>query len=465
MYKQKLVLADDEPITLQAIQTVIENNCPGVEIIRTFRNGRDAIEYIRNNAVDIVVTDIRMPLADGLEILKYVYNHHQNIKVMIITGFKDFEYAHSAISYGASALLTKPLDYEELIDKITKFCRQNEQDMLKALGDTQALLSSRDRQRQDLFLYFEQVLSYSVLCERYPDLAQYEKQCFIVDLKSDRALPSAAWQDICEISNNYLNSFCLLKNERAATLLLLIRPNNTTQAKMHISLYLNDIKNIIEKSYSVAVTLQTTGYGALQEIHTNQKQNDLHNAAGICLQYVMGTMDKRTMLAAFHSSGFAQQKQIFSQVLQELQDSFSLSAVSFVKQLGQIESTRELLSLLKMVKHFVQTQKDYDLLRIKNYIYLHCDQDLNLETVASAFGMNYSYLSRMFKEKSGENVSQYITKIRIARAKKLLLSGRSLEETARTIGYDAAYLVKKFKKETGITPNQYVERENAKQNT
>ena len=465
MYRQKLVLADDEPVTLQAIQTVIEAECPDVEIAQIFRNGRDVIEYIRSNPVDILVTDIRMPLLNGIEVLKYIHTHNKNIRVMIMTGYKDFEYAQMAIQYGADALLTKPLNYEDLINHIHAFCRSNEQNTLKTLGDTEAMLRSRDRQRQDLFMYFEQVLSYPILCERYPELAEYKGQCFVLDLTSDRAVPVAAWQDICEISDAHINSYCILKNECTATLLLLTRCSTATQTQMHVTLYVNDIKSIIEKAYGVAVCVRTAPYENLSELHTNGVPNDVHLAAQEGLQYVMGTVEKAQMLTAFYSGDFAQQKRAVSQILHMLEELFSLPAAPFFQQIEPIESTRELLLLLDRVKQFVQLQKGYDMLRIKHYIYLHCDQELNLETAARAFGMNYSYFSRMFKEKSGETASSYITRIRIAKAKQLLLNGLPLEDVARTVGYDAAYLVKKFKKETGMTPNQYLEAEHAQQNS
>ena len=466
MYKQKLVLADDEPVTLEALRTVIEAGCPQVEIVGVFRNGRDVIEYIRNNAVDIVVTDIRMPFVDGLEILKFVYEHYSNIKVMIITGFKDFEYAHKAIRYRVNGLLTKPLDYEELTDKIQDLCRQNEQDMRKTLGDTQALLVNRSRMRQDLLLYYERTFPYAALCERYPEFARTELMCYVVELQADGPVPAAAWQDICEINNEVLDSFCLLKSEHAATLLLLTGVRNGTQAKMHMTLYLDDVKGIIEKAYGVAVMMRIRPGFPLQKLSaTEEAEGPDAGASEACLQYVMGTEQREQAVSALHGIGAGLQKQAAAQMLQTLREIFGVPVAPLQQQLERLDSTRDLTLLLEQTKRFVQTQKNFELLQIKNYMYRHCDQELNLETVAKTFGMNYSYFSRMFKEKSGENVSQYITKIRIDRAKKLLFAGKSLETAAGMVGYDAAYLVKKFKKATGMTPHQYLEKEHAKQNT
>ena len=77
-------------------------------------NGQDAIDYIKNNAVNIVITDIKMPGISGLDLIKETKSLSNKIQYIIISGYREFEYARTAMKYGIDHYVLKPINVEDL---------------------------------------------------------------------------------------------------------------------------------------------------------------------------------------------------------------------------------------------------------------------------------------------------------------------------------------------------------------
>ena len=110
----KLLLVDDEVLVREAIAENIHWNELGYELLSVCENGKESIEYIKKNKVDVVITDICMPFIDGIDLSKYIYENHLPINVIIFSGYNEFEYAKKAIKYGVSEYLSKPVTAYEL---------------------------------------------------------------------------------------------------------------------------------------------------------------------------------------------------------------------------------------------------------------------------------------------------------------------------------------------------------------
>ena len=111
----KVILADDEKKICQLLQIIIDWNKLGFEIVEIVHNGRDALEAVKRHQPEIIVTDIRMPECSGLELLHRVREEKKDIDVVIISGYRQFEYAHTALQDGAEDYLLKPIKKNELI--------------------------------------------------------------------------------------------------------------------------------------------------------------------------------------------------------------------------------------------------------------------------------------------------------------------------------------------------------------
>lgn len=111
---------DDEPLIREAISENTHWSELGYELTGTCRNGREAIERLDREAADLVLTDICMPYVDGMELTRYLYENHKETKVIIISGYDDFEYAKNAVKYQVMDYILKPITAQELAQTLTQ---------------------------------------------------------------------------------------------------------------------------------------------------------------------------------------------------------------------------------------------------------------------------------------------------------------------------------------------------------
>lgn len=116
MYEHKLsaVVVEDEKLLATNIAKTIERLNPHFRVVKTISNGADALTYIRAQPPQVVFTDIRMPILDGLALLEQLRMEHSYIKTVILSGYDDFTYAQRAIRCGAYGYLLKPIASQEL---------------------------------------------------------------------------------------------------------------------------------------------------------------------------------------------------------------------------------------------------------------------------------------------------------------------------------------------------------------
>ena len=112
--KFSIVLADDEQNILFGMKKGIPWEDLGFEGVGAAQNGKEALELIEEHHPNLLISDIKMPFMDGLELAKIIHESYLNTKVILFSGWDDFEYARLAISYGVSEYIMKPINYEEM---------------------------------------------------------------------------------------------------------------------------------------------------------------------------------------------------------------------------------------------------------------------------------------------------------------------------------------------------------------
>lgn len=116
----KVLLVDDEILVREAISKKIEWNKLGFDLIGDCENGKDAIEFVEQHPVDLVLTDICMPHIDGMGLSKYLHEHCPQTSIIIFSGYSDFEYAKQAIQYKVSEYILKPVTAKELTEVLSR---------------------------------------------------------------------------------------------------------------------------------------------------------------------------------------------------------------------------------------------------------------------------------------------------------------------------------------------------------
>ena len=126
-----VLLVDDEALIREAISENTNWNDLGFELAGTCKNGKEAMEVIRDSPPDLLLTDICMPYVDGMELAKYVYEEQKDTKVVIISGYDEFEYAKNAVKYQVAEYILKPITAMELSETLRKVKASLDEERLK----------------------------------------------------------------------------------------------------------------------------------------------------------------------------------------------------------------------------------------------------------------------------------------------------------------------------------------------
>lgn len=116
----RVLIVDDEPEIRQGLRLKIDADMLGLELAGEASNGVEALERLEDEAYDIVITDMNMPVMDGVSFLEACRERHPDIRLVVITGYEDFQYARAALRHQASDYLLKPVAADELADVLAK---------------------------------------------------------------------------------------------------------------------------------------------------------------------------------------------------------------------------------------------------------------------------------------------------------------------------------------------------------
>lgn len=177
-----LVVEDEHLIRKNLIKKIQSLQLP-FELAGEASNGMDARILIEKTCPDLVITDIRMPQFDGLELAEYLHKNYPHMKVVILSGYNDFSYAQSAIKYQVKDYLLKPVTVEALSESLQKILisLQSEAEKLDAFcTDTSKLEQKSIYELLEKYLqeYYASDISFSELAERFGFTPEYLGKIF-----------------------------------------------------------------------------------------------------------------------------------------------------------------------------------------------------------------------------------------------------------------------------------------------
>ena len=105
----QVLVVEDEPASMEHICTIIQNKCPGFSVIGTAEDGKSALEQLEYLCPDVLITDVRMPVMDGIFLIKRVKERFPDILSVIVSGYQEFEYVQTALRYGVCDYILKPI--------------------------------------------------------------------------------------------------------------------------------------------------------------------------------------------------------------------------------------------------------------------------------------------------------------------------------------------------------------------
>lgn len=138
----KVFIVDDEKIIRKGISSILQQHIPSLEIIGEAADGAEALEKISANVPDIVITDVKMPNMDGVELTKELHRQHPSTKIIVLSGYDDYNYVRQSMKNGALDYLLKPIDKHEFLSLINLLVRNESESKEQPKTDSNELISN-----------------------------------------------------------------------------------------------------------------------------------------------------------------------------------------------------------------------------------------------------------------------------------------------------------------------------------
>ncbi|MGN0364562.1 MAG: response regulator [Suilimivivens sp.] len=491
-----LLIVDDEATMRRGLSSFINWEAIDCVVADTACDGSEAVAKIKEQQIDIVITDIKMPEIDGLQLAKYIDKNYPEIAVILLTGYAEFEYARTAIRYNVTQLLLKPTSKEEIIsavkeaqqkiivskkqDSIAKsemaFLKEQFLQELTYGTITQETKYNLEKYNIPLNCYY--IVAFQ-LCGSPADISQLKK--LIIQQKTnsycfryDNLILSIYYQgDLAPIIENCNEIIDIMKNLYSMQLSVGISQQHqsveefstaTFEAIHTLSLNFYSTSNIAVfdaqniQSESV-VSAETTL--SLFELETAMLNREFLTATSIINSLFMklqsnfvSATDAKNICSHIYYVSF--------RVLAKYQ--LIMPSEEFLLNIGHATDIFQLENIIEQLLQFVQktltdSKKKYSkyIQDAITYIQHHLTENITLDDIAQYAHINDSYLSRTFKKECGYSITEYITNLRIEKAKELLSDKHILTyEVSELVGInDPSYFSLLFKKHTGLTPKEY----------
>mgnify|MGYP005775994045 FL=1 len=495
-----ILIADDEKIEREGIRYLLSLE-KGERRIFEAANGKQAMQILRTENIDMILTDIKMPVMDGLELARRAKELFPEIRIVIFSGYNDFTFAQEAIRYGVTDYILKPVDpdnFHEIIEKAEKNIRERQAE------------ENREIRRQNfLQQYFLQNYLYSgkkEILEKAGEFVDLDKwngwHCAIL-IETDTAFFDTAEENFPgELQKELRRVFFYLNlNERQSLLLF-------QDVYCDYLLVANHLYTFLKRNYMVRIYLSVSrkfdGCECLPEIlgqleqqmeekfyHPEKhifscEEEELKMAAGEVqdsqlMQMISEDISRKDTeqlwkhfecLKEKYSSNtqFSAMyiKFVFSNVIQELfQENQFADEHRLEQEIDRLYSCGNIMDILKVTEDNIREYEKFlersisesrnEVAAVKNYIYQHYGEDLNLEMLAEKVYLSSGYLSFIFKKETGMNLNRFIKVFRMEKAGEFLRdTNMKVAQISEKVGFaNVSYFCRSFREYYGCSPESY----------
>lgn len=532
-----IMIVDDEEIIRKGIIEHVDWNKQGYDVIAEAGNGKQAFEIAKKIKPDIIITDIYMPLMDGIEFAQRLKEILPETIFIFLSGYNEFMYAQRAIEIGVFRYLIKPVKIEDLLSVLKEASKELENAELEKaeikklselINESLPLLKERfflnlvkgNCKENEIWgrldylniqIKTEQFFCMIISLDDYFNLIEERKQEDINIIKF--AIQHIAEEILLSVDVNFF-----MFEDKSKEIGVLLCYNGLQLSSYLSTLFplLQHIQDYVRRFFKTSVTMGIgRSYKNIKDVHKSYEEaeealeyrtafgknsilyigdinpttkpsissdilkkvnelvkavksvnlelainvaNDIFNI--MTQDYLLKREDIHLFLIEIVSRFIkivmefeGDTQAVYGDRLIQL-NILNFDTIEDIKKMLQdiIKNTIEFINLKRKItnKNFIQKAKDFI---DANY----CKENLNLSMLAESVHVSSGYLSQIFKQVVGESVIEYLTKIRINHAKKLLKETTlKTYEIAFQIGYcDAQYFSNCFKKIVGTSPTNY----------
>lgn len=509
----RILLADDEKVTRRGLAAILQRGLKEEIECLEATNGQKALEIIREHTVDMVVTDICMPLCSGLEFIKQLRSTDEDMTVFIISGYENFEYAKQAVKLGVKDYIMKPVNKEDFLCQIENCIADIKK---KQMDARKKYMESRNNKRIMFHLKQECILqlldgSLKNSPEAIPALGLSFTSMFYVTAAVEYEVDSEFEEQMDFIVKNIADEYLEGNNEgQALTItyragcLAVILEEKSQDSVFGKSRMFSQIVLLIEKFCKVKAVI-----GVGDVVYEKEKlYHSFHHARQTANMKIYDNRDRvfyynhlltarKDFLPAdnqlYSIGSLSEEEEIVRLFEKAMQLPHSLETVGYIQKLyievqdsiekklpsmeqrdiprGQFARfddiwsffalRREVRAMIQHYKFMVDTKGEGSNNRIVQeiiqYTVEHITEDIDLNYLAEHFSKTPGYISTLFRKGNNMGFNEFVTSERMKLAQRLLRNDAlSIQKVGQLCGYyNPKYFSVVFKKTTGISPKAY----------
>ncbi len=494
----RTLLLDDEPLILRTMQTAIERCNPEYRIVGTAADGKTGLDLVERLQPDVIFTDIRMPVMDGLELVETMRSRGIHTLAVIVSGYTDFDYAQRAIAQGVTDYLVKPWKADQLrrvLDRVqaeverrahAEIREQLQKAMSADPGEKECARWERLRNGSRFLLIhlcFGPLISSRMTEASHKDAARTENPHPIPTLGGEswgfpgrfpnemkvilrlKAAENPAetikayYERLCDLTDG-LSYVTMVSSDSFESIREFSRLNEKTEETIARSIRFaaNSLilfGQVLPEELPDPAELEdkmTTLRDAMQK----PRQEELARIAGEIFAVCEGKRYTQLQLQAVVRRML---RRVPAMQDRDIADSASMLVISCDSYAELPEAFVAWLNQKTTLFDSKEGKSVEDILEeLRGYIHDHLQERLMIQELAARYGINYSYLSAVFRRRYGISLNEYINGERIRRAAKLMKSQRDwkFKDIAEMVGFtDPYYFSRVFKVVLGVSPTQY----------
>jgi len=511
------LIIDDEELIRKGIIKKLDSLATQITCIGEAWNGLFGIELIKKSIPDFIILDMQMPTMDGMTLLPYLREHYPAIPLIVVSGYRNFDYIKQAISANAVEYILKPFSRETIQNCVLQIINHLEE---REQIENQIIISAKEKEQAhynyDIQLLYNLILGYHVsdtnLTSKRLNFINSTYSLILLTLHFENTSDDTLIQEW--ITEHGFGDLALYLSEPETThlgfIVLFLPQHSSLSGNQLVNQILDALLPFVQKQNMIPVVGVSNVHKSLSWLNTAYQET----SSALNQQLVSKPHKSR-----YFYSNVVEPKQIEWNLLDEFlfriesgaEDAvrtLTHSLFKYYKELSdctladikyhcyQLSSRcRTLLnqylnisnlpehsgSMQNVVNHIFTVENlefyylqfflnitsmispksvyaiDDTIEKIQIYMQHNLHKNLTQEYVSVLFYINRSYLSTLFRARTGKKFIDYLNELRISHAQDLLVnSDRKMYQIAKSVGYDnVKYFFRVFKKHTNLTPEQY----------
>lgn len=457
-----VLIVDDEYMIRQGIEKLVNWNSLKVKSVYKAASGSEALECVKNNNIDIVITDITMPGKSGIDFLKESKAENIEFKTIIMSGYQEFEYAKKAIEFGVKDYLVKPINKVELNNCLECIVQElDEQKLCIIEKDLNELLRKNFSKGacEEIMLKHQQLKNPAYL------------KVIILEHEDGKVLKKL-------IEKDDIQWYTFTQDNT----LICIDIDEGLKLKKYINVY--DVKVFngekidsfmdIGRSYSLALKkwdiYKFYGQYLGEDSEVGYKEDIPFINLSVFNKLVASKERHQLIKELDKTISYFEGKKANPNVVKNTIYYMFMTCLNYfhniddidIEDILKVNSFEELKALVNEYYKILEAEnikKNYSdiILKTLSTVKNHYSEDISLESISKELHINRMYLGQLFKKEVGKSFATYLNKFRLEKAKQeLIYTDYTIDYIAEEVGYfTTSYFYKIFKKEIDMSPKEF----------